>query len=78
MVGFAAETEDVIDNALVKLRAKNADLIVANDVSDPAMGFASSYNRWHFVSREGVDSTETLHKRKLARLLVDRISKAIA
>jgi phosphopantothenoylcysteine decarboxylase/phosphopantothenate--cysteine ligase len=76
VVGFAAETQDVISAAETKLIAKNADLIVANDVSDPALGFASSHNRWHFVSAAGVETTETLHKKTLAGLLVDKIVKA--
>ncbi len=76
VVGFAAETQDVIEAAAAKLETKNADMIVANDVSDPTLGFASAHNRWHFVSKDGVESTEILHKRTLAGLLVDRIAEA--
>lgn len=73
MVGFAAETRDVIAAARRKLVEKNADLIVANDVSNPALGFAGTHNRWHLVTAEGVESTGVLHKRALARLLLDAI-----
>jgi phosphopantothenoylcysteine decarboxylase/phosphopantothenate--cysteine ligase len=78
MVGFAAETRDLLAAAAAKLVAKNADLIVANDVSDPALGFASSHNRWHFVSAEGVTTTDILHKKVLARLLLDVVAEAVA
>ncbi|MDR1184235.1 MAG: bifunctional phosphopantothenoylcysteine decarboxylase/phosphopantothenate--cysteine ligase CoaBC [Coriobacteriales bacterium] len=73
IVGFAAETHDVIAAARRKLEEKGADLIVANDVSDPSLGFASAHNRWHFVTAEGVETTNILHKRTLARLLLDTI-----
>jgi phosphopantothenoylcysteine decarboxylase/phosphopantothenate--cysteine ligase len=71
IVGFAAETCDVIAAAQRKLAEKGADLIVANDVSDPSLGFASTHNRWHFVTAEGVKTTDILHKSTLARLLLD-------
>jgi phosphopantothenoylcysteine decarboxylase/phosphopantothenate--cysteine ligase len=73
IVGFAAETRDVIAAARRKRAEKNADLIVANDVSNPALGFAASHNRWHLVTEQGVESTDILHKRALARLLLDAL-----
>jgi phosphopantothenoylcysteine decarboxylase/phosphopantothenate--cysteine ligase len=78
IVGFAAETRDVIAAAEGKLHGKNADLIVANDVSSPALGFASAHNRWHLVSDAGVESTDILPKRALARLLLDRLAARVA
>jgi phosphopantothenoylcysteine decarboxylase/phosphopantothenate--cysteine ligase len=77
IVGFAAETQDVIAAAQRKLREKNADLIVANDVSSPALGFASTHNRWHFVSASGVETTETLPKPTLARQLLDTLTQTL-
>ena len=77
VVGFAAETCDLLAAARAKLVAKNANLIVANDVSSPALGFASSHNRWHLVSADGVETTDILHKKTLARLLLDVIVKGI-
>jgi phosphopantothenoylcysteine decarboxylase/phosphopantothenate--cysteine ligase len=74
IVGFAAETRDVVATAQRKLQEKNADLMVANDVSSPTLGFASTHNRWHFVSAQGVESTDVLHKQTLARLLLDRVA----
>jgi phosphopantothenoylcysteine decarboxylase/phosphopantothenate--cysteine ligase len=77
IVGFAAETQDVIAAARRKLEEKGADLIVANDVSDSSLGFASTHNRWHFVTAERVETTDILHKRTLARLLLDTIVRLI-
>jgi phosphopantothenoylcysteine decarboxylase/phosphopantothenate--cysteine ligase len=67
----------VLAAARDKLVRKNADLIVANDVSDPALGFGSSHNRWHFVTAEETQATEVLAKTALARLLLDRIAQHI-
>ncbi|MDR1421373.1 MAG: bifunctional phosphopantothenoylcysteine decarboxylase/phosphopantothenate--cysteine ligase CoaBC [Coriobacteriales bacterium] len=75
IVGFAAETEDLLTAARDKLVRKNADLIVANDVSDPSLGFGSSHNRWHFVTAAGDESSDLLSKTALARLLLDRVSR---
>jgi phosphopantothenoylcysteine decarboxylase/phosphopantothenate--cysteine ligase len=74
IVGFAAETDDVLAFARKKLVDKNADLIVANDVSDPELGFGSSHNRWHLVTAKGEETTEVLSKTALARLLCDRVA----
>jgi phosphopantothenoylcysteine decarboxylase/phosphopantothenate--cysteine ligase len=73
VVGFAAETNDVLKHAREKLTAKHADLIVANDVSDSTIGFGSNHNRWHLVSAAGTESSEVLSKTALARLLLDKI-----
>jgi phosphopantothenoylcysteine decarboxylase/phosphopantothenate--cysteine ligase len=71
VVGFAAETRDVIAAARSKLAEKGADLIVANNVSSPTLGFASTHNRWHLVTATGTETTDILHKRTLACLLLD-------
>ncbi|MDR1014095.1 MAG: bifunctional phosphopantothenoylcysteine decarboxylase/phosphopantothenate--cysteine ligase CoaBC [Coriobacteriales bacterium] len=78
IVGFAAETREVVASAQRKLHEKGADLIVANDVSSAALGFASTHNRWHFVADTGVETTDVLHKRTLACLLLDRLTRALA
>ena len=44
VVGFAAETNNLENNALEKLRNKNCDMIIANDVSKPGIGFESDFN----------------------------------
>jgi len=53
VVAFAAETNDVADNAKKKLDAKSADLIVANDVSDKTIGFDSDQNEVLIIARDG-------------------------
>ncbi len=77
LVGFAAETESVIENARVKLAAKSLDLVVANDVSDPALGFGSEENRVWLVDALGEEELPLMHKRSLARALTDRIAEML-
>jgi len=78
LVGFAAETQDVLAHARLKLAAKSLDLIVANDVSEPGAGFASDTNRVWFVSNEAAEEVPLIHKRAIARLLWDRIAPLCA
>lgn len=72
LIGFAAETSDIEANAREKLIAKRCDLIVANDVSEPALGFGTDENRVLFVTAEGSDGTGVVSKRAIARAVVDR------
>ncbi len=74
LVGFAAETRDVLASARRKLEAKSLDLVVANDVSDPALGFASDDNRVWFVDEAGETQLPVMSKRVLARVLWDRVA----
>ncbi|MDO8848484.1 MAG: bifunctional phosphopantothenoylcysteine decarboxylase/phosphopantothenate--cysteine ligase CoaBC [Coriobacteriia bacterium] len=74
LVGFAAETSDVEANAKAKLVAKGCDLIVANDVSDPALGFGTDDNSVVVVSADGVEPLGVLPKRAIARAIVDRVA----
>lgn len=74
LVGFAAETEDVVASARRKLKKKSLDMVVANDVSDPAVGFASEQNRVSLVTADGVEEIPLMHKTQLARILWDRIA----
>ncbi len=73
LIGFAAETEDVERNARLKLKSKSLDLVVANDVSDPAIGFGSEDNRVVFVTQDGAEEIGRHHKKVLARILWDRV-----
>ncbi|MGQ7829855.1 bifunctional phosphopantothenoylcysteine decarboxylase/phosphopantothenate synthase [Altererythrobacter sp. Z27] len=75
VVGFAAETEDVIENAKKKRKRKAADWIVANDVSGNVMG--GDTNRVHIVSDEGVESLEEMPKLEVAMALVQRMADAL-
>ncbi|HEX8214170.1 MAG TPA: bifunctional phosphopantothenoylcysteine decarboxylase/phosphopantothenate--cysteine ligase CoaBC [Allosphingosinicella sp.] len=72
LIGFAAETEDVIGNARAKLERKCCDWIVANDVSGDVMGGDS--NAIHLVTAEGVESWEQGSKRDVAARLAERIA----
>jgi phosphopantothenoylcysteine synthetase/decarboxylase len=76
VIGFAAETEHVIDHARAKLAKKGVDWIVANDVSGDVMG--GERNAVHVVSADGVESWEDAPKDEVARRLAERIDAALA
>jgi len=75
LVGFAAETERVVEQAIAKRGAKGADWIVANDVSGDVMG--GERNRVHLVTAAGVESWPETSKEEVARHLVERIDLAL-
>ena len=66
LVGFAAETHDVLAHADAKRRRKGVDLIVANDVSRADAGFEVGTNAVTFVSDEGQDAQPLLSKAEVA------------
>ena len=70
--GFAAETNDVVDYAVAKLKRKGCDAIVANDVSRSDAGFGSSNNRAWWVTSSTVDDLGLLEKRALADEILSR------
>ncbi len=75
VVGFAAETDDVVDNARKKLKGKDLDLIVANKVGEPGSGFGSSTDLAAVISEADSDATLTMmSKVELADLLLDRVT----
>jgi phosphopantothenoylcysteine decarboxylase / phosphopantothenate---cysteine ligase len=78
VVGFAAETENLIANARKKLAAKGCDLIVANDVSADSGTFGGSENTVHLVAQDGVESWPRLSKQDVAERLVDTIVRRLA
>jgi phosphopantothenoylcysteine decarboxylase / phosphopantothenate---cysteine ligase len=75
LVGFAAETEKVVEHARAKLARKGCDWIVANDVSGDVMG--GENNQIHLVTADTVESWERLSKREVARRLADRIAASL-
>ena len=75
VIGFAAETENLIENAKKKLNEKGADLIVANDVSASDSGFDVDTNRITLVSPEGVEELPLMSKRDAAARIVDAAIK---
>jgi phosphopantothenoylcysteine decarboxylase/phosphopantothenate--cysteine ligase len=68
VVGFAAESENLIDNAKIKLQQKNCDLIVANDITQDV--FSSDYNTVSIVSQNNVDCWQRSSKQDIAEKLV--------
>lgn len=78
VVGFAAETENIVDNARKKLTAKNADIIVANDVSDEAGVMGGRDNTVHLVGPDTVEDWEKMSKRDVAVRLMDRFAAMLA
>ncbi len=74
LVGFAAETSDVIAKAREKLKAKQVDLIVANDVSRADAGFEVDTNAATLVSADGLEELPLQSKRELAGRILDRVS----
>ena len=79
VVGFAAETDDVIDNARNKIARKGCDLIVANDVSAEGGVMGGLENTVHLVAREGgVETWPKLGKEEVGRRLVARFAELLA
>ncbi len=75
VIGFAAETENLIENARRKLAAKGCDWILANDVSNETDTFGGDSNQVHLVSRSGVEEWPCMNKRQLAKKLSARIAE---
>ena len=73
VVGFAAETNDVVAYAQAKLARKGCDLIVANDVSRADSTFGADTSRIAFVSADGIDEQETLPLAQVAERIIDRL-----
>ncbi|MEI6513333.1 MAG: bifunctional phosphopantothenoylcysteine decarboxylase/phosphopantothenate--cysteine ligase CoaBC [bacterium] len=74
VVGFAAETSDLLENASKKLRSKNLDLIAANDVTEPGSGFETDTNRLTLLYPDGrQDSLPQLPKSQAANRLLDAV-----
>ena len=73
LVGFAAETNDVLENAVWKLAKKNLDMIVANDVTAPGAGFDVDTNIVTFVTKQGKETLPCLPKKQVADELLGRV-----
>jgi phosphopantothenoylcysteine decarboxylase/phosphopantothenate--cysteine ligase len=78
LVGFAAETDDVLANAAEKLRRKGLDLIVANDVSVPGVGFEHDTNAVTILASDGqVREVPLSDKRQVARAVLDAVASQL-
>ena len=72
LVGFAAETQHVTENAMKKLDKKNLDMIVANDVTQPGAGFNTDTNIATLITRDGMTECPLQSKKALAGQILDR------
>jgi phosphopantothenoylcysteine decarboxylase/phosphopantothenate--cysteine ligase len=78
LVGFAAETENVLKNAAKKMREKKLDFIVANDVSTEGIGFESDFNQVVIISPDGKKvETGRTSKLEISRIILDRIEERL-
>ena len=77
VIGFAAETDDVIANAKLKLAKKGCDWILANDVSPQTGIMGGDANTIHLITTAGVEHWPTQSKEDVARMLVDRIAAVL-
>ena len=75
VIGFAAETDDVVENAVAKRARKGADLIIANDVSGDVMG--GERNRVHLISAKGVEDWPEMTKNEVGARLAVRIAEIL-
>lgn len=76
LVGFAAETEDLVANATSKLTQKNLDMVVANDVSQEGAGFNVDTNIAKMLFRDGrVEALPLMGKDELAGIILDRVKE---
>ena len=78
LVGFAAETEDVVARATAKRARKHADLIVANDVSGPDAGFDVDANAVTIVGPDGVEPVPLQSKARIAAIILDRVERLVS
>ncbi|MFC1965509.1 bifunctional phosphopantothenoylcysteine decarboxylase/phosphopantothenate--cysteine ligase CoaBC [Chloroflexota bacterium] len=77
-VGFAAETEDLLENARKKLEGKQLDIIAANDVTSPDSGFGVDTNKVTLISRDGKEENlPLLTKREVADRILDRVAELL-
>ena len=73
-VGFAAESENLIINAKIKLEKKRLDMIVANDITDPESGFDVDTNRVTLIDKTGkAEELPLMSKREVAEIILDRV-----
>jgi len=79
VVGFAAESENLLNNAQIKVKRKGLDFIVANDISAQDAGFAVDNNRVVFLHKDGTqESFDLMSKAKVAEQIIDRVAKLLS
>jgi len=75
LVGFALETENVVENGLKKLKSKNLDFIVANMLSKKSVPFGKKQLTVFLIDRENVERHTKISKKMLSRIILDRVEK---
>jgi len=75
--GFSMETENLIDNSMAKLKKKNVDMIVANNLNDKGAGFATDTNKVTIITKSGAKDIELMTKEQLADVILDNINDEI-
>jgi phosphopantothenoylcysteine decarboxylase/phosphopantothenate--cysteine ligase len=78
VIGFAAETDDVVANARLKLQRKHCDWILANDVSPGTGTFGGDRNTIHLVDADGIEDWPVMTKHEVAARLAERIAASLA
>jgi len=79
IIGFAAESQDLLENARKKLEQKELDLIVANDISATDAGFSADTNRVTLLSHSGdMEELELMQKTEVAERIIDRLEVFLA
>ena len=73
VIGFAAETEDILNNGMRKRKEKNCDWILANDVAIGTQTFGGDNNAIHFISQKGTEEWPIMKKEDVARYLAKKI-----
>ena len=78
LVGFAAETNNLVENAVKKIKAKNLDLIVANDITQPGAGFGTDTNIVKLIYRDGrMEHFDKMVKEEVAHQILDRLTAVL-
>jgi len=74
-IGFAAETENFLTNAIAKLNKKKCDAIILNDISSSEIGLNSDYNEVHFISQEKSEKIDKSSKQIIAEKIIKKVTK---
>ena len=78
VIGFSAETDNVIENAKIKLLKKNLNMIICNDVSDKTIGFDSNDNEVHLITHDDLIKLSKTTKLKIAKQIIKSIESLIS
>ena len=79
LVGFAAETNDLIENASLKIKKKNLDFIVANDLTKEGAGFGVDTNIVKIIDKEGnITEYPKMKKEEVANIILDKIKELLS